>query len=928
VKALLPAIIVTRLLTSGCTLLGSDNQPTIADLGKHPVKLEDIPVAPSESRAIAAYRDYLKTEDDTDSRPQAMRRIADLNLEKEMTPVATMTAQAVMPQAHESIDLYTNVLALYPDRANNDSVLYQLARAYEMNAQPQLSLDTLAQLVRQYPESDYLLEAQFRRGEILFVQQDYFNAEQAYRVVVKAGEENPFYRQSLYKSGWCFFKESMLDESLDAFTALLDLELPDPDSGITRLDSLSRTRRELVEDTLRVVSLSFSYGEGAGGIADYFEGHGSRHYEHIIYDNLGILYLEKERYSDAAETFQSFVIQNPNHRMAPGFQMRVIETYQSGNFPTLVLESKKELVDRYNLQSDYWTHHAPEDNEDVLDYLKLAMTDLSRHYHALAQKNKKPGDYQQAVHWYRRYLESFNDEPAAPGMNFLLAELLYESGDYQQATREYQITAYDYGMHEKAATAGYAAVLSYEKRKTSLTGEALSTWNRQSIEHAIRFATTFPGHPQSIAVMTRTSEQLLASHDQARAIQVAETVITSEQATAGQQRVAWTVLAHAHFDLEDYLQAESAYQQLRQRVPPSGEEYNNINERLAASIYKQGEAAQAAGDTAMAVSHFQRVRAATPDASIVATAEFDAAAGLLAMHDWSAATTVLDRFRQNYPNDPRQDEVTRRLATAYLAEEQPLQAAREFERIGRSHEDPALRREALWQAAELYTAADRHVTAIGLYREYVDQFPQPLEQAIEARQHVALHHESTNNIREQQRWLKEIIRADRQAGAQRTDRTRYLAAHAQLTLAKQAHAQYRRASLTLPLKKSLATKKQLMDTALRQYDQAAGYEISEVTTAATYHTAQIYSQLGEALLESQRPENLGGESLAQYDILLEEQAYPFEEQAITLHEVNLQRIETGLYDAWIEKSLQQLAQLVPAQYAKQEKGATHVSTLE
>ena len=927
-KPLLPAIIVTLFASSGCAMLSGDNQPTIADLGKRPVKLEDAPVAASESQAITAYRDYLKTDDDTDSRPQAMRRIADLNLEKEAYPVVSPATQAVMPQAHESIELYRNVLALYPDRADNDSVLYQLARAYEMNAQPQQSLNTLAQLVREYPQSDYLLEAQFRRGEILFVQRDYFAAEQAYRVVVNAGEGNPFYRQSLYKSGWCFFKESMLDESLDAFTALLDLELQDPESGITQLDSLSRTRRELVDDTLRVVSLSFSYGDGAGGIADYFQRRGTRHYEHIIYDNLGILYLKKERYSDAAETFQSFVRQNPNHRMAPGFQMRVIETYQSGKFPTLVLESKKELVDRYNLQSDYWTYHAPEDNVEVLDYLKLAMTDLSRHYHALAQKNKKPGDYQQAAHWYRRYLGSFRDDPAAPGMNFLLAELLFESGDYQQATREYEITAYDYGMHEKAAAAGYAAVLAYDRHETALSGEAQSSWKRQSIEHAIRFATTFPAHPQAMAVLTRTSEQLLASHEQARAIQVAGTVISSGQASAGQQRVAWTVLAHAHFDLEDYLQAESAYQQVRQRMSPTSKDYNDINERLAASIYKQGEAAQDTGDTAAAVNHFQRVRQATPDASIVATAEFDAAAGLLAMQDWSAATTVLDRFRNTYPNDPRQGEVTRRLAAAYLAEEQPLQAAREFERIGRNHADSTLRREALWQAAELYTRADQQAAAVRLYRDYVDQFPQPLEQAIEARQHVALHHQRTNNTREQQRWLKDIIQADQQAGSQRTDRTRYLAAHAQLTLAGHAHAQYQRATLTLPLKKSLATKQRLMDTALQQYDQAAGYEISAVTTAATYHTAQIYSQLGEALLQSQRPGDLSGESLAQYDILLEEQAYPFEEQAITLHEVNLQRIETGLYDSWIEKSLQQLAQLVPAQYAKQERGATHVSALE
>lgn len=556
------------------------------------------------------------------------------------------------------------------------------------------------------------------------------------------------------------------------------------------------------------------------------------------------------------------------------------------------------------------------------------MTDLSRHYHALAQKDRKPQDYQQAAHWYRVYLGSFREDAAAPQMNFLLAELLFESGDYQQAAQEYEITAYDYADHENAAAAGYAAVLAYDKQEQQLSGSAQQAWHQQSIEHAIRFATTFPQHPQAMAVLTRSSEQLLASGDPARAIQVAQTVIGSDQASATQQRVAWTVQAHAYFEQQDFLQAEAAYQQVRQRVSRDDKDYDNINERLAASIYKQGEAAQAAGETADAVAHFQRVGEATPTASIVATAEYDAAAGLLSLQHWSQAAAVLDRFRNSYPNDPRQGEVTRRLATAYLAEEQPLQAAREFERIGHSHEDPTLRREALWQAAELYDGADQPNAAITAYQHYVEQFPQPVEQAVEARQRIATHYADINNLAEQQRWLSDIIKADGQAGAQRSDRTRYLAANAQLTLADHAHENYRRARLVLPLQKSLTIKKRLMESAMQQYEQAAGYQVAEVTTAATYQTAQIYAQLGVALLESQRPANLSGETLEQYNILLEEQAYPFEEQAIALHETNVKRIESGLYNVWIAKSLQQLAQLVPAQYAKLERGASYVTALQ
>jgi TolA-binding protein len=931
VKSALPVIMMIACMSSACSVLHNDNAPTIASLGKHPVRLEDTPVSSSEVRAISAYRAFLDGSDESDSRPQAMRRIADLNLEKEEPLQAGQLVTDTLPlqptQARESIDLYQNVLSLYPERADNDAVLYQLARAYEMDGQPRQSLDTLARLVQQYPQSDYVLEAQFRRGEILFEQQDYHSAEPAYRAVVSSGPDNPFYRQSLYKTGWCFFKLSLLDESLDAFMALLDLELQDAAAGTAQLEHLSRARRELVDDTLRVVSLSFSYGQGSDSVADYFKRRGTRHYEYIIYDHLGQLYLQKERYNDAAQTFQAFVKQNPVHRLAPGFQMRVIDTYQQGSFPILVLESKKALVDQYNLQSEYWQHYPPADNQQVLDYLKLAMTDLSRHYHALAQKDKKPQDYQQAAHWYRRYLGSFKDDAAAPQMNFLLAELLFESGDYRQATQEYEITAYDYPVHENAAAAGYAGVLACDKQEHKLTGNEQQVWQQQCFEHAIRFASTFPQHPQAMAVLTRTSEKLLASGDQARALQVAQVVLASEQASDAQLRVAWTVLAHAHFDMEDYLQAEAAYQQVRQRMPRDDDEYNNIKERLAASIYKQGEEAQAAGETADAVIHFQRVREATPTASIVATAEYDAAAGLLSLQQWSQATTVLDRFRNSYPDDPRQTEVTRRLATAYLAEEQALPAAQELERIGHSHEDPTLRSEALWQAAELYVSAGHPSEAVTAYEFYVRQFPHPAEQAIEARQRIATHYVTVNDYARQQHWLQDIIKADRQAGTQSTDRTRYLAARAQLTLAERAHEKYRRVSLVLPLKKSLAAKKQLMDTALQQYEQAASYQFAEVTTAATFQTAQIYAELGAALMKSQRPRNLSGETLEQYNLLLEEQAYPFEEQAITLHETNVQRIESGLYNAWIEKSLQQLAQLVPAQYAKLERGASYVTAL-
>ncbi len=148
----------------------------------------------------------------------------------------------------------------------------------------------------------------------------------------------------------------------------------------------------------------------------------------------------------------------------------------------------------------------------------------------------------------------------------------------------------------------------------------------------------------------------------------------------------------------------------------------------------------AAGDTRTAVAHFTRVRQAAPTAAITATAEYDAAAALLQQQAWVPAARILERLRNDYPKDPRQAEITRRLAAAYLAADQSQQAAVEFERIGHGPGTEEMRREALWQSAELHAGAQQDARAIEVYQYYVEQFPQPAEPAIEARQRIAEHY--------------------------------------------------------------------------------------------------------------------------------------------------------------------------------------------
>jgi cellulose synthase operon protein C len=924
----IPRVIVllcTAVLAAGVAVGEPKRQPTIADLkGRHVDVVPDAPTdANSSDLARQNYQEFLNLErGDAALRAEAMRRLGDLKLEAgEVNRIEKELAQGSPLDTSDAIVLYTKLLAAYPNYERNDAVLYQLARAYEADQQGDKALATLEELVRRYPSSRYIDEAQFRRGEIMFIDKRWADAEGAYARVIAFGPKSEFYEQSLYKHGWALFKRGESESALDSFAKLLDIKLIDSQGRERDIESFSRPQRELVEDTLRVCAITFSFEDDAKGVDGFLARHGPKPYAYLLYGTLGDLYVSKERWTDGANAYRAFAKRDPDHERAPLLQMQAIDAYKRGGFATLVLDGKREYVERYRLGSSFWAHRQPTDAPLVVRELKTNVKDLAAYYHSQAQATKQPADYQEAARWYREFLQSFPDDAEAAATNYLLADTLFESHQFHDAALEYEHTAYGYPPNDKSATAGYAALVSYEKGEASLQGEAKSAWHRQALDSGLRFATTFQDHPESAPVLVRTAREFYDLKDYAKAIDVADIVLARQPPVdVAKQRTVWTVIANSQFELSQFDKAEGAYLQVQSLLAPNDPQRRAIDERVAASVYKQGEARKAAGDDAGAVGDFLRVAQLAPQSKIRATADYDAAALLIGLKDWPRAIDVLEGFRRNFPASELQPEVTRKLAVAYVEAGKPGPAAVEFERIASAPGGSAdVQREALSQAALLYEKSGDVAKTVVALESYVKRYPQPFEAAMEARQKLADLAQQQGDAPRRAVLLEEIVKADQAAGAARTDRSRYLAARAALELALPTRDAFNSVRLVLPLKKSLEAKRAAMQRALHAFEAADAYAIAEVSTAATFEMAELYRQLSVDLLKSERPKSLAGEELEQYDLLLEEQAYPFEEKAIDIHLVNAARAAQGLYDESVRASFAALAKLKPARFGKTEE---------
>lgn len=903
---------------------------TIKDLESRTIQIDrDPPTNVQPQQAIEQYKQFLDLQSDNEKmRAEAMRRLGDLQVEVDEAARAAGADDFAGLENKEAIKLYESLLAKYPQYPRNDAVMYQLSRAYETEAQPEKSLVVLDKLVAQYPNSKWLTEAQFRRGEILFSAARYRDAERAYEAVVSAGPASGFYDQGLYKHGWSLFKQSRGEESVGSFLKVIDRVMTD-NGKLRDRDALDRPARELSDDAFRAIAITFYDLDGPESLDAFLKTRGDPVYAHLLYENLGNLYIEKERYQDAALAYEAFAKRRPDDRFAPSLQMRTIEAYQKGGFASLVLEGKQAFVERYAFGSAFWANRTVQDAPEVAAQLKANQKDLAEYYHAQAQKSKKPEDYSVAARWYRAMLDSFPQDAEAPATRYLLGEVLFESGRFAEAAKEYERTAYDYPAHPKSAAAGYAALVAYTKHEATITGDSKAVWHRQGIESQVMFATSFPEHPESARVLTKADQELFALNEFDRVIEVSQQILERKPPVETKyQRTATTLLAHSLFDRGRYAEAEVAYVKVQGFLAANDPDRQAVEERIAASVYKQAEAKQLAGDTAGAIDSFLRVAVLAPNAKVSANAEYDAASILLREKMWDRAAQVLEGFRRKYPANELQPDVTRSLAVAYLETGRSGQAASEFERIAARPQEPAdVRREALWQAATLYEKGGSQPNAARVYADYVKQFPAPLDPAQNARQRLADMAKTQNDVRGRSQWINEIIVADRAAGSARTDRSKYLAAKATLETAEPQVAMFNSIKLVAPLDKSLKAKRGAMEKVLTTYGQALDYGVAEVTTAANFGMAELYRTLAGDLMTSERPKGLDDESREQYDVLLEEQAFPFEEKAIELHETNASRTGDGVYDEWVQRSFDVLAKLKPARYAKAEIGEEYVQAI-
>lgn len=915
-------VIAAGLLAAGCTSrqpVAIDQSDQIGDIETSASQSgnEDAPKTgrtPTESELLEQYEALLHEETDPGQRAELARRAAELRLQlaaEEPVTDQRLTTGSDRNSWQDTIALLNTSLSPVSGTEGNDRILYQMARTYDLAGDTHGSQHALSRMIEEHPSSELHAEALFRRAEKYFVLADYRRAEADYQRLLNQHRSTAFVAPARHKLAWAIFKQSRYREAVHKLLPLLDELITDArlnsDGSDLKLQGMEASARERLQDSVRVTVLCFALLGSTDGIPALLRGH-QTHYRALLYLRLAELYEERGHPAEASRILSSFVGLYPQDKAVTTIRHRIIALLDQSGDQQAALQARASFV----------SANAGSKDPQTRKLLRKDLEYLTRHYHARAQSGAadKKNQYTLALKWYRLLLQEF---PERHDQRYLMAELMLDHGDYRDAARTFETLGYDTPGFSKSREAAYAALLA--RRNSGMDTD----------EAALRFTQRYPDHGETGNILIATAESQFSGGHYEQAINTAEKVLAGKPGL--QQRLAMLSLtAHANFELGQFETAEEAAEHWLKIAPGNAKKMEDMGELLASSIYRQAQQLVKTGETEEVVKQLLRLGTLapadlnTPGGKLRANASLQAAQIQLDQKQWSAAIKTLEEMRNAFPGHPQSADVARGLALAYENQGNRQKAAEEYARFSKVTDDPELQRAAAYQTAELHWQAGRLEAARDAFRNYANTYNTPLEVNLKAQNRLAGIYARLKDKRESF-WLKKTIDMDAGAGASRSDVTQSFAAKAALRLADIKAEKYKKTGLAMPIDKGIRRKQLVLEEALKSYSKAAGYSVSEVTTAATYQIAELYRDFGRSLLNAPIPRDMSDSERDEMKILLEEQAFPFEEKAIHIHETNVARLDNGLYDAWIDRSLQVLMEMVPGRYAKRELGERIVESL-
>ena len=410
------------------------------------------------------------------------------------------------PDYSAAIARYDELLTAYPKFDRRDAVAYTLGTLY---AQQQRYADAVRAFESVANDSSsFRSEALFRLGDAYFElaaaergeprRAGFARAAAAYeRATATAPRDGDIYFLSLYKLGWSYYNQATqtsqaeYTKAVEVFGRLID--------AYDKLNPEQQARLGLRGEAVEYMAVAFTQVGGAEAANRYFTAHSTTAYRLPVMRRVAYSLQEQGDFTRAVDAYQALIKQAPNDTTAVIAQREIIDIYQNRMLePERAQQARLDLVTRFGPDSPWMKANAA--NTAVVDSAsairEVVLRQAAQYALAQAQQGNDRQKYTAAAALYERYLREFANSDSAQAANALLAEALFNTGDYVRAGTEYSRAAYAYPKDSTGAfaeQAGRNAIVAFD---SALAKNPRDVTAQDSLFATVdRFVARFPNSP-------------------------------------------------------------------------------------------------------------------------------------------------------------------------------------------------------------------------------------------------------------------------------------------------------------------------------------------------------------------------------------------------------------------------------------------------
>lgn len=767
------------------------------------------------------------------------------------------------------------------------SILYATGYALYEQGDRDEAAKVFEKILKDHPESDHAIEVSFRLGELYFETGQLGEAGEMYQRILSR-PASVFYDKALYKLGWVYFKTDDFSRAIEMFSAIADRKWDGKFEANDQMD-----------EAISCIVLSLSHFQNAESAISYLQSRGVREYTPLILLGFGEKLVEQTRYNEAIYNYRYFTEHFPENPLALNAYDEAADLYERGGDEKEAVQTRWYLVQKYNPSTDWYRKTYPKGSGRAADIISKALSYASQKYYQRGKESGDFNDFEKAVEGCLMFLSLFPDSPSSKDMNLLLAEAFFEAKMYKEAAAEYEKVAMLFTEDSLKANLVYYALLSYELifRQAADDEKEKVAMSAEKLLGAYTPLVLSDGKLIEAIYTTAGMYSRINAYEKGRAV-------LAPLLKGGDIVAPYKAIAELYIKENNLSEAEEIYSGL------SGKSKDDaIRERLAQVRFMQAERYLKEGRHRDAVYKFNQSFATLPGSKVGEAALIKLGHACLKQKDLDALDEAVAQMLKAYPQS---DIVLSFLIEAGkgLEQEKPLAAARLYENASVAAQSAGDSKTLIFAAGTIYEDNGDYKNAAAVYTKYLANKPLRVEDEADAAYRLGRVQLSAGNKDE---GISALNKLTKMKG--RIDDL--LFAKASLLVMKENQLAYLDLKLTQPFEETFQKKTESLNNLLKDYSEIAKYKMPEILPDLFFQMGFILENFRDSMIKSERPQELTKDELDEYNFILEEKAYPYDEQAVRAYEkcIDVSR-KNEIYDEWAAKCYGRLADLRPALYKR------------